>query len=201
MRTQHLRMSVERPQARQDGLAARASPALEHPCDEAADERSRAIAWRSYAGRVRSTTTSCSRSAPNRSESASRLMAHPGATSPSRIRRRQAPCSRVASAETSTSMSDDPAAPATDMVPLDVAAGRDRHVPRGDSGRRDRDDRGAVIAVALAHLVALGRPGSRACRRRSRRGNVRGGRARRWSPGAGPASPSDAGPRRPSARP
>src|SRR5207342_1431092 len=40
--------------------------------------------------------------------------------------------------------------------PLDVAAGGDRHVPRGDSGRRDGDDRGAVIAVALAPAERLG---------------------------------------------
>ena len=115
-RTEHLRMSVERPQARQRLAGERMVTSSIRATKRPRTERSRAIAWRSYAVRARSTTTSCLRSAPNSSESASRSMAHPGASSPSRIRRRQAPCSRDASAETSTSMSDDPAAPATDMV-------------------------------------------------------------------------------------
>lgn len=110
-------MSVERPQARQDGLAGERIVTLEHPCDEAAAHR--ALARDRLEVIRRAGAIDDDELLEVGAEPLGERVAVDGASGGHLALEDQAQAGAVlwvASAETSASMSDEPAAPATDMV-------------------------------------------------------------------------------------
>src|SRR5436190_13839171 len=158
--TEHLGMPVQRPQPGERSLARRGIVALKQPRDETAADRALAGYGLKIVGRAGAVDDDELLEAftePLRE----RLDVDRASRSDLAVEDQAQACARLACGLGRHQRLDVGRAGRARRghAPLDVPAGRDRHVPRGDAGRRDRDDRGAVVAVPLAPPERLGAAG------------------------------------------